>query len=79
MENLVYLGRIFRPEYVSVDLKQIISVEVIRVFTEVYLKHTKQLESRFFAKIIDSLKPLIILAKRSIIDVCQGLNYASRF
>ena len=50
MENLVYLGRIFRPEYVSVDLKQIISVEVIRVFTELYLKAYQTTRIKIFCE-----------------------------
>lgn len=45
--------------------------------SEAYLGHCQTSRMEILAKIVKGYKQLTVLAKRSIIDVCQGSNFAS--
>ena len=44
---------------------------------EAYSEHSQTSKMEHFPKIVNSWKPLIIMAKSSILDVWQGSEYAS--
>ena len=44
--------------------------------SEVYSELSQTSKMKRFAKVVNGFQPVIIFTKRSIVDVCQGSEYA---
>ena len=67
--------------WAALDINSFKSLQTLPLIqlTEVYSEpcHTSKMEH--FAKIVNGFQPLTILVKGSVLDVCQGFEYASSY